>query len=55
MPSLQTFVPDSEWKQFSFKLSDFDGCDGHDLTGLFFGAGLPAGRFALQIDDVRFE
>jgi adenine deaminase len=26
-----------------------------DLAGLFIGAGLPAGKFALQIDDVSFQ
>ena len=26
-----------------------------DLSGLFIGAGLPAGKFALQIDDVVFQ
>ena len=27
----------------------------NDLAGLFIGAGLPAGKFALQIDDVSFQ
>jgi hypothetical protein len=27
----------------------------HDLAGLFIGVGLPAGKFALQIDDVSFQ
>jgi len=54
-PLAQTFVPGTEWKQFTFKLSQFNGYDGHDLAGLFIGAGLPAGKFALQIDDVSFQ
>ena len=54
-PIIQTFVPTAEWKQFTFKLAQFDGYDGHDLAGLFIGAGLPAGKFALQIDDVSFK
>ena len=54
-PIIQTFVPGTEWKQFAFKLSQFDGYDGHDLAGLFIGAGLPAGKFALQIDEVSFQ
>jgi imidazolonepropionase-like amidohydrolase len=54
-PILQTFVPGAEWKQFTFKLAQFDGYDCKDLAGLFIGAGLPAGKFALQIDDVKFE
>jgi imidazolonepropionase-like amidohydrolase len=54
-PIIQTFVPTAEWKQFTFKLAQFDGYDGHDLAGLFIGAGLPAGKFVLQIDDVSFQ
>ena len=54
-PIIQTFVPTAEWKQFNFKLAQFDGYDAHDLAGLFIGAGLPAGKFALQIDDVSFQ
>jgi imidazolonepropionase-like amidohydrolase len=54
-PIIQTFVPGAEWKQFTFKFAQFDGYDCHDLAGLFIGAGLPAGKFALQIDDVSFQ
>jgi imidazolonepropionase-like amidohydrolase len=54
-PIIQTFVPTTEWKQFTFKLAQFDGYDAHDLAGLFIGAGLPAGKFALQIDEVSFQ
>jgi hypothetical protein len=55
MPMIQTFLPEKEWKQFRFKLKDFEGYDGHDLMGLFIGAGLPAGKFAIEVDEVRFE
>jgi imidazolonepropionase-like amidohydrolase len=54
-PIIQTFVPGAEWKQFTFKLAQFDGYDCHDLAGLFIGTGLPAGKFALQIDNVSFQ
>jgi hypothetical protein len=54
-PIIQTFVPSAEWKRFTFKFAQFDGYDCHDLAGLFIGAGLPAGKFALQIDDVSFQ
>ena len=54
-PIIQTFVPGAEWQQFTFKQAQFDGYDAHDLAGLFIGAGLPAGKFALRIDDVRFQ
>jgi hypothetical protein len=55
MPMIQTFSPEKEWQQFRFKLNDFEGYDGHDLMGLFLGAGLPAGKFRLEVDEVRFE
>jgi imidazolonepropionase-like amidohydrolase len=54
-PLTQTFVPGTEWKRFTFKLAQFNGYDCHDLAGLFIGAGLPAGKFALQIDEVSFQ
>ena len=54
-PLAQTFVPGKEWQQFTFTLAQFDNFDGHDLAGLFIGAGLPEGNFAFEIDDVRLD
>src|SRR5439155_14119969 len=54
-PAIRAFKAAQEWKQFTFPISDFDGMDAHDLTGLFVGAGLPAGKFKFQIDDVSFR
>ena len=34
---------------------DFNGTDGHDLMGVYVGAGGTTGTFELQIDDVRFD
>jgi len=53
-PGIQQFTPSDKWRRFSFALTKF-GTKGGDITGLFFGAGFPAGKFALQLDDVRFE
>jgi imidazolonepropionase-like amidohydrolase len=50
----KTFVAGKEWKQFRFRLKDL-GTDGHDITGVFIGAGDDVGAFQLLIDDVRFE
>ena len=36
-------------------LTDFDGCDGSGLMGVFIGGSVEAGPFSFQIDDVRFE
>jgi hypothetical protein len=55
MPATQTFVAGPEWKQLTFGISEFDGLDGHDVMGVFIGAGLPAGKFSLQLDEVRFN
>jgi hypothetical protein len=38
-----------------FSLSQFDGMDGHDLTGLLFTGGTAIGKFSFQIDDARFR
>jgi imidazolonepropionase-like amidohydrolase len=54
-PAIQTFTAGSEWKQFSFPLKSFNGTDGHDLIGVFFGSSPTVGKFDLCIDDVRFE
>jgi imidazolonepropionase-like amidohydrolase len=54
-PAQQTFTAGAEWKQFSFTLKSFNGTDGHDLMGVFFGSSPTPGKFALLIDDVRIE
>jgi hypothetical protein len=55
VPVARIFVTSREWKQYTFEISDFDGMDGHDLTGVTFAAGPRLAKFAFQIDDVRFE
>jgi hypothetical protein len=54
-PATQTFTVGAEWKQFTFPLKAFNGTDGHDLMGVFFGSSPTPGKFELSIDDVRFE
>lgn len=54
-PAQQTFTAGAEWNQFTFPLKSFNGTDGHDLTGVFFGSSPTPGKFELCIDDVRFE
>ena len=39
IPVIKTFVPGKEWKQFRFAWKDFDGLDGTQTLGLFFGGG----------------
>ena len=52
VPSAKTFAAKDDWKQCSFPISDFDGCDGTDITGLWFGSNQP-GEFEFQIDRVE--
>jgi imidazolonepropionase-like amidohydrolase len=54
-PSEKRFVAGAAWKQFRFPFKDFNGCDGADVMGVFFGGSADAGDFKLQLDDVRFE
>ena len=54
-PATRSFITGPEWKQFTFQISEFDGMDGSDLMGIFFGGGPGPGRFVFQIDDVRFN
>jgi len=55
IPSSKSFVAGNEWKKYRFMLEDFDGCDGSDILGVFFGGGGAQGEFEFQIDEVRFE
>lgn len=54
LPAGCDFITGPEWKRYAFELSRFDGMDGHDLMGLAFASGPDLGKFAFQIDDVRF-
>src|SRR5262249_49144477 len=55
VPVSKSFVADSVWRFYSFKLSDFDGMGGDDLAAVAFVAGPAPRRFLFQIDDVRFR
>lgn len=55
VPVTKRFVAGPEWKHYTFRLVDFDGMDGHDLTGVSFVFGPQPGPFSFQIDDVRFR
>jgi hypothetical protein len=54
MPAIQTFVADSEWKEFVFPFEGFN-IDGSDVMGIFIGASLNPGEFTLYLDNVRLK
>ncbi len=52
IPASQDFTPTSEWKQYTFPLSDFHA-DGKGLQAILFTGSMTPGPFAFQIDDVQ--
>ena len=50
-PSTKTIKASKEWKQHRFDFADFDGCDGTDVIGIWFGQATP-GEFKFQIDEI---
>ncbi len=54
-PATRIFTPGASWRQFRFALAEFQGLTGHDLMAVLFSGGTGGGKFAFQIDDVRFE
>ncbi|MDQ2890590.1 MAG: CIA30 family protein [Gemmatimonadota bacterium] len=52
MPLMVDFVAGTEWKEYTFPFSGFDGIDGHDIMGIAFTAGPQPGPFTFRIDEV---
>jgi imidazolonepropionase-like amidohydrolase len=55
IPAQQTFTAGGEWKRTSIPFSAFNGTDGHDISAILFVGGPAAGKFEVQIDDIRLE
>ncbi|MEM7475588.1 MAG: CIA30 family protein [Planctomycetota bacterium] len=53
-PSMKSFQADKKWTKHAFDISGFDGCEGTDIIGVWFGSG-SAGEFDFQIDQVQLE
>ncbi|MEL6896919.1 MAG: amidohydrolase family protein, partial [Planctomycetota bacterium] len=51
-PSMQTFITSVDWQQHEYAISDFDGCDGSDVIGIWFGSDAP-GDFEFHVDNVE--
>ena len=54
LPPNAPFVAGSEWKHYSFPISQFQ-TDGSDLSGLGFILGGQPGKFDFQIDEVQIK
>ncbi len=54
-PALVPFTPGPEWTEIRIPLRSFQGCDGRDMTGVFFGVIDAPGTFRLELDDVSFQ
>ena len=54
MPGIKPFAAGTEWKQYTFPLSDFQ-TDGHDVTGLVFAHAQEPGKFEFAIDEVQIK
>jgi imidazolonepropionase-like amidohydrolase len=55
MPATVAFDTTTQWSEVRIELQRFDGADFTRLRGLAFTAGVPAGPFAFEIDDIRVE
>jgi imidazolonepropionase-like amidohydrolase/ABC-type multidrug transport system permease subunit len=55
IPSTARFRTTADWQEIRIPLTQFDGADLTRVRGLAITAGLPAGPFAFQIDDVTIR
>ena len=53
-PSFKLFNATEQWKKHSYDFADFDGSDGSDVMGIWFGTNQP-GEFEFQLDSVKIE
>lgn len=53
IPAIQTFTAGTEWKQFSFPFSAFNGINPVSVQGILFSAPGEPGKFRFQIDQVE--
>ena len=54
IPAMKTFTTGMKWKEYVFPFKDFN-IEGHDIMGIFIGSSTEAGKFLLQIDNVRLK
>jgi hypothetical protein len=54
-PLVATFVVGAEWRAIDVELGTIAGLSTRDVTMLLIAGGPASGRFALQVDNLRFE
>jgi hypothetical protein len=55
VPSTRIFVAGPQWTQVSMALSDFDGSDGRDLTGILWTGGPEPGKLDFAVDEIELH
>ncbi len=55
LPLTVDFVAGTDWKEYTFPFSAFEGIDGHDIMGIAFTAGPQPGPFTLRLDEVSIR
>ncbi|MEP7326573.1 MAG: CIA30 family protein [Gemmatimonadota bacterium] len=55
IPLQQTFVAATEWKEYVFPFSAFDGITGDDIMAVLWVGGPAGGPFSFQLDGVKLE
>src|SRR4029078_6374199 len=55
IPAQQTFVSESEWKEYTLPLSTFNGTDGPRWASIVFVGGPAAGAFEFSVDEIALR
>jgi hypothetical protein len=54
-PAIKPFETTDAWRQYRFRIDEFEGLDGYGITGMTFTTGQDPGSFWLEIDGVEFR
>ena len=55
VPPEQPFAVTTEWQEFAFDLTTFDGCNVAGVQAFVFSAGPTPGTYSFQIDEVSLQ
>jgi imidazolonepropionase-like amidohydrolase len=54
-PAVIPFAASPAWQRITLPISEFDGLDGRDLTGIVWTAGPRPGKFSFQLDEIELR